>query len=448
VFISLRYKFTLALLVGSMFSTVLIIGIAYARLKRKFDDLVLQSAVQSFRQDVSSYFHTYGSWEEAQRREDFPSFSDRRRQKVGMPVIRGLDRAVWLEGKNELEMEPLESVTPQVVAENLRRPPFRFYLFDPQKRALLPLEPYRVGEPMHPGKHERLLPIESDGRVVAYFSPEGSICYSDLDLGYLAAMREAMIYGSGIAMLLTLGLGLTLGSKLSADLRRLTVAIEAMEQGELKQHVVVHSRDEVDVLAKAFNRMSEELTRSHEEVRQANEQVRQQTEQLKELSVRDELTKLHNRRFFDEQAEALFEQAVRYERPFTVAIGDIDFFKRINDNFSHALGDEVLRRVSEILRSQVRAVDVLARYGGEEFVIAFPETPLRQAVAVCERLGKDIREYAWCDLDPDLHVTMSMGVCGDSHIGSFEAMLKAADTLLYRAKALGRDRVCVDEPEG
>lgn len=442
MFISLRYKFILSLLLTSMLSTLLVAGVAYTRLVHKFDDIVLQSALKSFRDDVIAYIRTYGSWQEAQRHEDFPSFSDRRRQKSGLPLIRGLDPADRATEVKKLDMEPVAPNMPPLPGENLRRPPFRFYLFDPQWRALLPLEPYHIGETIHADTHKTVLPIEADGRILAYYSPEGRAYYSDLDLGYLAAIREAMLYGAVAATLLTLVLDLALGNRLSASLRRLTSAIKAMEQGKLKQQVVIDSRDEVGVLAKALNDMSGELARSHEELRQAHEQVRRQAEQLKELSMRDGLTNLHNRRFFDEQADALFNQAVRCQQSFSVMIGDIDFFKQINDVFSHAMGDEVLLRLGEILLSQVRAVDVVARYGGEEFVIAFPQLPPQQALIVCENLLKRIEEYPWHELHPNLTVTMSMGLCGNTNAASLGAMLMMADALMYRAKSSGRNRVC------
>jgi methyl-accepting chemotaxis protein len=174
-------------------------------------------------------------------------------------------------------------------------------------RALLPLEPYAVGDAVLAERHARLLPIESKGKVVAYFSPEGQVNYSEFDLGYLASIREALIYGSGAAVVLTLVLGMALGNRLSAAVMRLTTAAQAMTQGELKQRIPVDSRDEVGVLTETFNRMSEALA-------QSQEQVRSQAVQLKELSVRDSLTGLHDRRIFDEQARSLFERAVRDQR--------------------------------------------------------------------------------------------------------------------------------------
>jgi diguanylate cyclase (GGDEF)-like protein len=160
--------------------------------------------------------------------------------------------------------------------------------------------------------------------------------------------------------------------------------------------------------------------------------------------VRDGLTGLHNRRYFEEQGQILFNLAVRYQRPFTVMLGDVDFFKGINDGFSHAVGDEVLRRLGEILRSQVREVDIAVRYGGEEFIVAFPETPLESAVLACEKLRQGIEQHPWRELGSGLQVTMSMGLCGNDQMASLEAMVKTADARLYRAKAAGRNRICWD----
>jgi diguanylate cyclase (GGDEF)-like protein len=441
--ISLRSKFILALLVNGLVSTLLVVWIAHARLVRKFDDHVMGEASQAFCQDVEAYFHTYGSWEEAQRHEDFPAFSARRRQRAGLPSLDGLSPAA----DPEAVMPPLEPLAgPKAVihGELPGHPPFLFYLFDPQWRALLPLPPYHDGQPIRGGQRQAFQPIIADGRLLAYYSPMGHAHYSDRDLGYLAAIREAMFYGAGAAILLTLILGVKLGDHLVAALRPLTAAIQAMEQGDLKQHVAVRSGDEVGLVAQAFNRMSDELARSAEDLRHAHEQVRLQAAQLRELSVRDGLTGLHNRRYFEEQGQILFNLAVRYQRPFTVMLGDVDFFKGINDGFSHAVGDEVLRRLGEILRSQVREVDIAVRYGGEEFIVAFPETPLESAVLACEKLRQGIEQHPWRELGSGLQVTMSMGLCGNDQMASLEAMVKTADARLYRAKAAGRNRICWD----
>jgi diguanylate cyclase (GGDEF)-like protein len=188
-----------------------------------------------------------------------------------------------------------------------------------------------------------------------------------------------------------------------------------------------------------------ELQLRYEELQQLNATIREQADMLKELSTRDGLTGLYNRRYFDERAANAYSQAVRYGQCLAIVLADIDHFKRINDGFSHAAGDEVLRRVAAILRENTRESDLAARYGGEEFVIALPETPIPQAVAFCEKVRTLIESHPWHEIHPDLRVTMSLGVCDDTSGGSFEKMVAGADVQLYRAKEGGRNRVCCVE---
>jgi diguanylate cyclase (GGDEF)-like protein len=190
-----------------------------------------------------------------------------------------------------------------------------------------------------------------------------------------------------------------------------------------------------------------ELELRYQQLQELHEKVREQAGMLKELSIRDGLTGLYNRRHFDEQAALIFAQACRYDRPLTIMIGDIDYFKRVNDRFSHAVGDEVLGCVARILQDSTRESDIVARYGGEEFVIALAETPLTQACSLCEKLRNRIEAHPWQEIHPELCVTMSMGLSADRSLGSFEKMVAAADKKLYEAKSSGRNRVCAEAYE-
>jgi diguanylate cyclase (GGDEF)-like protein len=203
-----------------------------------------------------------------------------------------------------------------------------------------------------------------------------------------------------------------------------------------------------NMLAGAFHRMSSDLAAAHAALQESHDTIRAQAEQLKELSIRDEMTGLHNRRYFNEQAELVFAHVRRYGRTLTVMIADIDHFKQVNDRFSHTMGDVVLRRVAKILASNTRDTDVVARYGGEEFVVAFTETPLEAARATCERIRRSIETYPWQELHPDLHLTITMGVDDDVSRGSVDAMLAAADTRLYEGKQRGRNQVCAGDVVG
>ncbi|MDE3054616.1 MAG: diguanylate cyclase [Gemmatimonadota bacterium] len=251
---------------------------------------------------------------------------------------------------------------------------------------------------------------------------------------YVAAMERAMLYGVATAAALALVLGFFFGERLSRNLRALTDAIGAMGKGELRQRVHVRSRDEVGLMAAVFNRMSAELSESHA-------RIRAQSALLKELSIHDDLTGLHNRRHFDQEAAGAFARARRYGHPLTVMIADVDNFKRVNDTYSHAVGDAVLAELARALRNGVRETDIVARYGGEEFVVVFPQTSVAQAAALCERVREQIASYDWAQLQSGLHVTLSMGLDGDLSRPSVDAMLAAADARMYQAKQTGRNRV-------
>ncbi|HEV2212203.1 MAG TPA: diguanylate cyclase [Gammaproteobacteria bacterium] len=445
---SLRSKFVLALLLSSQASAGLVGGVAYYELMRKFDDRMLQDAFGRFRGDVLAYVGSYGSWQQAEQVEPFGEFVMRRHQpaapqpgKAGRPSPPSLGEPPPPDNSGQTAAPAPQGAQPPPPGDR-DRPPFQFVLFDASGKALLSTLPYRKGDQVSEQDRARSLPIAQDGQIVAYALPQGVATLSDRDIVYLKAMRAALVYGALAATAMALILGLVFGNALSRALRRLTRAIQSMGEGSLHQHVEVESRDEVGVLARSFNRMSADLARSHAQLEHSNKTIREQAARLEELSIRDFLTQLYNRRHFDEQAARLFDTATRYQRPLSVMIGDIDFFKQINDRYTHATGDIVLRHVAEILRENSRATDLVARYGGEEFVIAFPETPLPQAVAQCEKLRGIIEGYSWGKLHPELRVTMSMGVHADLAVGAVEKMLQRADSWLYQAKHSGRNRVC------
>jgi diguanylate cyclase (GGDEF)-like protein len=253
----------------------------------------------------------------------------------------------------------------------------------------------------------------------------------------LARFQSAMFYGVGAAAALAIALGLAIGVRLSHRVTRLTTAVTAMAAGDLYQHVDEGSEDEVGVLARMFNQMSRELFESRL-------RIDTQTQMLRELSVRDELTGLHNRRHFDDQAATAFAHARRYRRRLTVMMCDVDHFKTINDRFSHAVGDEVLRQVARILQANTRASDIVARYGGEEFAVVVTESEPEAAHGLALRIRERIEQHAWAEIEPELQVTISIGLDSTVTRPGIAEMLAAADERLYLAKRGGRNRVIAD----
>lgn len=156
-------------------------------------------------------------------------------------------------------------------------------------------------------------------------------------------------------------------------------------------------------------------------------------EKTKELSLRDPLTGLANRRLMDYVLETSFSRAKRSESPFSAIMLDIDFFKKYNDAYGHSFGDQILVGVSEIILKEIRHIDLGVRYGGEEFLILLPETGLSEACEVAERIRKDV--------EIKTGITVSLGVAAYDHrMQKKEDIVRRADDALLLAKQNGRNR--------
>ncbi len=205
------------------------------------------------------------------------------------------------------------------------------------------------------------------------------------------------------------------------------------------------SRDQAQRLADDLSRSNAELEARvvdrTRELKQALQREQKLSAQLGELTVRDPLTGLHNRRYLDEELPRLLSFTGRHEEPLSVAAIDLDNFKSINDDFSHIMGDEVLQTTARLMSAHTRVSDVLARVGGEEFVLVMPGATEEDALAVCERMREAIQMFSWAELDEALVVTGSFGVTTTRGAASAGTVLRAADALLYRAKREGKNIV-------
>ena len=156
----------------------------------------------------------------------------------------------------------------------------------------------------------------------------------------------------------------------------------------------------------------------------------------------DGLTGLANRRAFDEQLAAEFTRAERLQHQLCLVLLDVDHFKKINDNWSHVVGDQVLKALAQVLVTFCREIDLAARWGGEEFALLLPETSLPQGVEVCERLRQAIAALDFSAIAPGLTVTASFGVVVNTGLPHYDKLISRADRLLYQAKDQGRNQVC------
>jgi diguanylate cyclase (GGDEF)-like protein len=229
------------------------------------------------------------------------------------------------------------------------------------------------------------------------------------------------------------------------------------EQAELYGALGDHQR--AFELYKTFHALAEELRSQQREAQARTRQflfetseARQEAERFREQALRDPLTGLRNRRYLDEHLHGLIKRAVRDGAPLTIALADLDHFKRINDTLSHDVGDRVLVAFADLLTGLVAGSEsaFVVRMGGEEFLAVLPDTKLADAAEQLEHLRHAVCTYWWQPITGELPVTVSIGAAStETADGCTQATLLAdADRNLYAAKHAGRDQVVINERGG
>ncbi len=201
-------------------------------------------------------------------------------------------------------------------------------------------------------------------------------------------------------------------------------------QGSLSYRIPLDSRNEIGELARTFNYMAEKLESSYTAI--------------KDLAIHDGLTGIFNHHEFQKRLLWEIKRAGRYKRTLSLVMMDIDRFKTFNDTYGHQAGDTVLRAMGDYLRNAIRSSDEAARYGGEEFALIMPETPAETAFITAQRIGAEIARLPIAiDEGVIINITMSIGVATfPQDAATKEELIAAADRTMYRAKHLGRNRVC------
>jgi|GEM_PF-2075008 len=289
-------------------------------------------------------------------------------------------------------------------------------------------------------------------------------------LTQLRRLSVAIVTASGLLALL---LALYLSKRLSRSLYCLQNAATAIEQGNYQVEVPVTIHDEFGAVAITFNNMTAAIRTNLAALRQNNEQlenkVEERTKELKninkklaqeiderrqaqqsllELSEKDSLTGLANRRKFDSAYNLEWKAALRETRPLSILMIDIDSFKNFNDHYGHPAGDNALQQVASSMKSTLlRPRDLVARYGGEEFICLLPETSSKAAVIVAENLRSNVEKLRiQHQLSKTADVlTISIGISTIVPSPSIEAqeLLSQADIALYQAKGGGKNRFVV-----
>jgi diguanylate cyclase (GGDEF)-like protein len=184
-----------------------------------------------------------------------------------------------------------------------------------------------------------------------------------------------------------------------------------------------------------------ELARAYRELRELNARLEHQANELERLSNLDGLTGLHNRRALDARLETELARSRRNRTPLSLLMLDIDNFKEVNDRYSHSVGDEVLKHLAHLLRTNLRDVDLCARFGGEEFAVVMPDTSDAGAADVAEKLRAVVEAERWDGLHHGIQLTVSLGVASLRPQEDGAVLLARADAMLYRAKRLGKNCV-------
>lgn len=284
----------------------------------------------------------------------------------------------------------------------------------------------------------------------------------------ISTLHQQLIGLSSLFIFMTIVIAIIVGRSIEKPISKLRGVFDQLSKGE--RHVPIptyQSNDEIAALAvsaeafRAANEGTQVLLDKYQELSsQLDEKVKTRTKELeransllKDLSVKDGLTQIYNRRFLDASLIENFNRARRSAIPLSVIILDIDFFKAFNDTYGHQAGDKCIQQVTQAMsRVFHRSTDTVARFGGEEFVILLFDTPAQAAQGLAEKLRRMIESKNIPHRSSPLGcVTVSVGCCTwtpDTHYQSGEALLSQADKALYQAKESGRNRLgtCSTKP--
>ncbi|MEM7540366.1 MAG: diguanylate cyclase [Pseudomonadota bacterium] len=216
-------------------------------------------------------------------------------------------------------------------------------------------------------------------------------------------------------------------------------SLDRIDQGINEFSVAQHSRQ--SEAASTIESMVNKL-RSLENVA---ETLRDDLEQKRQLSLVDPLTRVFNRRGYDEMVRKHYARWQRHGGTLSLALIDLDHFKLVNDNYGHTAGDRVLKTVAEKIRDGIRTSDVLARYGGEEFVLLLPETAAAEAVTLVDKLRENVQSCTFKHKDTPVEITFSAGIAAFGPQSDIESVFERADRAMYEAKQSGRNQVVVGD---
>lgn len=242
-------------------------------------------------------------------------------------------------------------------------------------------------------------------------------------------LNQTIVIVFVIGLLAIVVLAYLLARSVLQSVGRLELGVRAIAEGDYTKRVDIKTHDEFGRLADTFNDMAKRLATAYSH--------------LEQLSLRDGLTGILNRRALEDALAAESARAKRFGEKYSLLMFDIDHFKKINDAYGHLFGDDVLIALSAVIDNQIRPVDQFGRYGGEEFVVIMPETDIESAATSAERFRKKIEAMRLVDERGNtVPVSASFGVASSSdNTESAMDLLELADKRLYLAKHAGRNKV-------
>ena len=258
---------------------------------------------------------------------------------------------------------------------------------------------------------------------------------------------EVVLSGGMQALIGFTAMGIIAGGYIIWDVGRTVARIAEMLATERAITGLGRRKDEVGTLMTSFNRMLETIEQQAGEINSfatrldaAYKELESTNARLKETSFKDEVTGLYNRRFFSLRLEEELSRYRRFNHPVSVVLLDLDGFKAVNDDLGHAVGDDTLRDVAQILMKHSRGINVVSRYGGDEFAVLLVETSKAGARLYADRIREVVAKF------PFSHgkvITASFGVASlpDDEATTAEDLFRAADEALYAAKRAGKNQV-------
>ena len=221
-----------------------------------------------------------------------------------------------------------------------------------------------------------------------------------------------------------------------------------LDAGEMKPYsqILQDANAELGKLNLSYEQLVMELRQAKQKAEDLAQELKVVNQKLRQMATRDGLTGIYNHRAFQDMLTKELAKAVRYRFPVSLILFDLDHFKSVNDQFGHPAGDQVLIRVSARISELIRATDVFARYGGEEFAVILPQTDLKGAVVLSERLRRGIEVLEIKTDSATIQVTISLGTVThdpNARVPENATMIQAVDKALYNSKRTGRNKLSV-----